>query len=153
MSNNLRVKKINALWTVCCILTVVSCGLTKKVGKQEMDKKVVEQIVSKTKRKGDSVIYQVPNIRFKDTTVYTYNHVGTRLETRYDSEGYIDQVRCIEAALEQFTLINRELATSIKNKEKEEKSTIDKTLVYGILMILVFGLLYVISRLESLRLR
>lgn len=98
--------------------------------------------------------YFVPKITLKDTTIYTVNRVGTRIETRYNNQGQIDRIDCMSSAIEEMTKINRELITAISEKEKDEDFAMDKTFVIGILIILgllIFGAVgYVVFKLQAL---
>lgn len=125
---------------ITLLFLVSSCNLLKNVDKKQEDINFKEQIRTKSVRKGDTVTFFVPNIKLKDTTIYTVNHVGTRIETRYDDQGYIDRVDCISSAIEQFTEINRELVQELREKKKEE--SVDTNLNWtwiGIALILVAG--------------
>lgn len=127
---------MRSLLILILVLLLSSCKLFKSVSKQEQDRSETEQIRSVTVQRGDTVEYVVPVTRYKDTTIYTYNRVGTRVETRYDNKGNIDYVRCIESQYEQIMEINRTLLEKINTKEKEEKAEPDKYLIFGIILIL-----------------
>lgn len=134
-------------------LFLTSCGLTKKINKKDTDTTEKQEIVSQTKREGDTVTFFVPKMVLKDTTIYTVNRVGTRIETRYNNQGEIDRIDCMSSSIEELTKINRELITTISEKEKDEEFKMDKTFVIGILIIVgVFfiGLAaYVIFKLQA----
>ena len=143
-----------------CILTLVSviilgsCAMTKKVDKKDTDTKQTEEIISSTKRQGDTVTF-IPVIKYKDTTIYTYNRVGTRIETRYNDQGQIDRVDCFTSAIEELTQINRELIQNISEKEKDEEFKMDTTfvIVAGIVILIMFVILiaYVHSQIGGLK--
>ena len=137
------------------VLSLSSCALFKKVNKKDTEQTDSTEIVSQKKREGDTVTFFVPSVKYKDTTIYTVNRVGTRIETRYNNEGQIDRIDCYASAIEELTKINRELVTAISEKEKEEEFKMDKTflIVAGIVfLIIIFGLgLYVHSQIGGIK--
>lgn len=130
-------------------LILTSCGVFKDKKLSKKDEKLTEKIVEKTIRKGDTVTFLVPKVVHKDTTIYTYNRVGTKIITRFNNEGKIDSVACIASALEKFTEINRELVKSIKDKEKKEELKTSQTFIYIIGGTIFLILFYLIYRVES----
>ena len=140
--------------TLVTVLIMGSCALTKKVDKKDTDTTQTEQIVSSKKREVDTATY-IPVIRYRDTTIYTYNRVGTRIETRYDDQGEIDKIECISSAIEEMTKINRELITAISEKTKDEEFKMDTTfvIVAGIVILIMFVLLglYIHTQTAGLR--
>lgn len=107
------------LLVIGLVLFLSSCKVLKKTNKRKEDSTATEQIIQKTFRKGDTVTYKVPNVILKDTTIYTYNRVGSTVVTRFDKEGKVDSVACIASALEEFSKINRELVRAISEKDRE----------------------------------
>ena len=132
-------------------LGLSSCGLTKRVNKKDTDTTEKEEITSQTKRKGDTVTYFVPKLVLKDTTIYTVNRVGTRIETRYNDQGQIDRIDCMSSAIEELTRIIREKETNESEKEKDEEFTMDKTFVIGLLILILLVFAYVVIRVEGFR--
>ena len=75
---------------ILIMLFLSSCALTKRKNKKEVQTQQTEEIVQQTTRQGDTVTFYVPRMVLKDTTVYSVNRVGTRIETRYDTLGRLD---------------------------------------------------------------
>lgn len=125
---------------IISILFLSSCDIVKKSAKTKTDTNFNEHIETKTFRKGDTVTYEVPNVIFKDTTIYRKNIQGTVLKTVYDSTGRITSVDCFSSFIEEIKKENREFQQSIKDKEKEkeEKTNFD-WLLYIILGVVFIG--------------
>ena len=123
------------------LVMACSCGLTKRVNKKEVDTTEKEEITQQTKREGDTVTFFVPKMILKDTTIYTVNRVGTRIETRYDTLGRIDRIDCMSSAIEELTKIIREKETNESEKQKDEEFVMDKTFVIvgGIVFLIIFA--------------
>jgi len=117
-----------------------SCKLFKKVSKGQT--KSQEEILVKTTRKGDTVTYVVPRIKYKDTTIISVNRVGSRIETRYNNNGDIDKIDCLTANVDELTRIIKSLEE--KNKNKEEKAKPDSG--FWFLIILAVGVVLVIAK-------
>lgn len=134
-------KKILLIAFLC--LFFVSCDIYKKSNKTKTDKDFTEQIKTKTYRKGDTVVY-VPNIQYKDTTIYTYNRQGTTLKTVYNKSGQLAKVDCYTSAIEEMKEENRKLLEQIKNKDSEKKEEVNTTwilyLVGGLVLVCFFAL-------------
>lgn len=126
---------------IISILFLSSCDIVKKSAKTKSDTNFNEQIETKTFRKGDTVTYEVPNVIFKDTTIYRKNVQGTVLKTVYDNTGRITSVDCFSSFIEEIKKENREFQQSIKDKEKEkeEKANFD-WLLYIILGVVFIGM-------------
>ena len=126
---------------VACLGLFSSCALNKKIDKKETDTTQTEEILSQTKRQGDTVTFFVPKMILKDTTIYTVNRVGTRIETRYNDQGEIDRIDCMSSVIEEMTKINRELITAISEKKKDEEFKMDTTFVIvgGIVFLIIFA--------------
>ena len=126
------------------ILLLSGCSMLRKVDRDKTETTGKEEIITKTTRKGDTVTYIVPKIRYKDTTIITYNRVGTRLETRYDDRGNIDLARCIESAVEELKIENRVFMQNVDKKltEKEIDANINWTWIVIAGMLVVGALVY-----------
>lgn len=107
---------------VLCILLLTGCNLLKKVNKKENDTSQVVQTTERTVRKGDTVTFVVPNIRYKDTTIYSVNRVGTRIETRYDNQGNIDLINCYSSEIDLLKTQVSLLQQSSSEKDKTESA-------------------------------
>lgn len=125
------------------ILLLSGCNLLKKVDKKQNDSDLTETIVTKTTRIGDTVVYSIPTVRFKDTTIYTYNRQGTTLKVRYDTEGKVDLAECIASAVAEMKEENRRFIESQSEKQKEGsmETNINWNIVLlgGIGLVLIFA--------------
>jgi len=100
-----------------------SCEIQKEASKQKNDIDFTERIETKEIRKGDTVTYIVPVIKYKDTVITTVSRQGTVLKTYYDNNGNISKSDCIGAEIELLRNEIRTLndQTITKEKTKEEK--------------------------------
>lgn len=132
-------KKIARILIILLLLSLIwllnSCDIYKKAEKQKNDIDYTEQIQTVTKRIGDTVRYEVPVVRMKDTTIYTYNKQGTTLKTVY-LNGQVKNVECQTSAIEMLINENRRLSdqSKIKQEEKTEKVNTD-WIMYCFIMI------------------
>ena len=123
-----------ALIGLCC-----SCDIYKKADKQKNDIDYTEQITTSTKRIGDTVRYEVPVVRMKDTTIYTYNKQGTTLKTVY-LNGSVKEVECQTSAIELLINENRRLSDQSKSKQSEKKEETNTTFflyLFGAFMVIM----------------
>ena len=127
------------LLLVCC-----SCDIQKEATKTKTDTGFKENIETKTYRKGDTVTYEIPNVIFKDTTIYRKNTQGTILKTVYDKTGSIASIDCFASAIEEFKKENREFQQSIKEKESKKTEDFDSSFIIyimiGIVILVAFAL-------------
>lgn len=110
------------LLTILLTSAIWSCDIQKQSAKQKNDIEATERIETKEVRKGDTVTYIVPVIKYKDTVITTVSRHGTVLKTYYDTNGNISKSDCIGAEIE---LLRNEIRTlndqsKIKDKSKEE---------------------------------
>ncbi|MEX0274306.1 MAG: hypothetical protein AB3N16_08010 [Flavobacteriaceae bacterium] len=98
--------------------------MLRTADKHKTATEATEQIVTKTARKGDTVTFYVPRVRYKDTTIRTVNRVGSVIETRYDQDGNIDLINCLTSTVDEMREENRRLleAVSQKNVESEKET-------------------------------
>ncbi len=131
------------------ILFVVSCDVTKKAVKSKTESDFTEQIITKTTRVGDTVSFEVPNVFLKDTTIYTYNYQGTRIETRYNDQGQIDLINCMTSNIDQLIEENRRLTEvgKIKTNDKEKKFN-SEIILYGFMGLVAIA--FVLSKMKIL---
>lgn len=123
------------------LILFTSCNVKKQALKNKEDRKLTEQTEVITKRKGDTVTYVIPNIKYKDTTIYTVNRQGTTLRTVYDNTGNIQQIDCFASMIEEITRSNRELVEAIKQKEVDKEENFNPTnLFYAIGFVLLIVL-------------
>jgi len=138
MKNLFRILFISLLFSLVMLL-FNSCDVYKKSSKEKTDIDFNEKIETKTFRKGDTVVY-VPNVKYKDTIIYTYNRQGTTLKTVYDKSGSVQKIDCYSADIE--TLINetRRLQDNSKIKDSEKKEEVNTTWIlylFGAFMIII----------------
>jgi len=153
-SARLSFRALAGFLVVSC-LGLSSCALTKSVNKKDKDTTEKEEITSQTKREGDTVTYFVPKLVLKDTTIYTVNRVGTRIETRYNDQGQIDRIDCMSSAIEELTRIIREKETNESEKDKDEEFKMDTTfvIVAGIVFLIIFAgvFMYFAAQISSIK--
>jgi len=151
MKTILRILLI-ALFLALFAMGFISCDVYKKSDKQKSDVDFTEQITTSTKRIGDTVRYEVPVVRMRDTTIYTYNKQGTTLKTVY-LNGSVKQVECQTSAIELLINENRRLSDQSKEKHSEKKEETNTTFflyLFGAFMIIVcFTLLLVFWYIKS----
>jgi len=121
------------------LMLFTGCKGAKNVVKSDQSKSLKESVLTQSKRAGDSLEITLPNIKYKDTTIYNYNRVGTQLITRYDKDGSVD-VKCIESSVNEFKLAVKELTEEKSEKDKTESFGVSNTTV---LIVLGFVLLVV----------
>lgn len=124
---------------ICC-----SCDIQKEASKTKTDTAFQEQIESQTFRKGDTVHYEIPNVIYKDTTIYRTNRQGTTIKTVYDQGGNIASIDCFASAIAEIRKENREFQQAIKDKESKKTEEFDSTVIFyimgGIVLIGIFAL-------------
>lgn len=114
-----------ALLAFWLMMLFSSCDIYKKSDKTKTDTDFKENIETKTFRKGDTVTYEIPNVIFKDTTIYRKNTQGTILKTVYDKSGNIASIDCFASAIEEIKKENREFKESLKEKQSEKKEEVN----------------------------
>jgi hypothetical protein len=129
------------LITLIVMLLFVSCDTLKNKTSASDESQGKETIETSRKRKGDSVTYVIPRIRYKDTTIYTTNREGTTLRTVYDSNGQISNIDCFASVIEEIRKENREFKNDIKETSKYKK--VEQN--FDWLIYLVIGFVVIIS--------
>jgi hypothetical protein len=107
-----------------------SCDIYKKSSKTKSDTDFTEQIETKTFRKGDTVHYQIPNVVYKDTTIYRKNVQGSTLKIVYDRQGNTSSIDCIASMYEESVKENRRLQQQLKEKDSEKKEEVNTTIFF-----------------------
>lgn len=102
---------------------ICSCEIQKEASKQKNEIDFTEKIETKEIRKGDTVTYIVPVIKYKDTVITTVSHQGTILKTYYDKDGNISQSDCISAEID---LLRNEIRT-LSDQSTNENIKVDKS--------------------------
>ena len=95
-------------------------------------------------RPGDTVRIDIPNIRYKDTTITRVNYdTHTVASVRYDSQGN-QQIDCITAEIKELTeSIRSTVQNDINTKEEKKSSFNPQYLIYaiaGLALIVFLGL-------------
>jgi DNA-directed RNA polymerase specialized sigma subunit len=121
---------------ILIFLLLVSCDVTKEAVKTKTDRDLTEIIKTTSKRVGDTVSYTVPKIVLKDTTIYTVNRVGTRIETRYNKDGNIDLINCMASNIDEMKEENRRMLEIIKDKEKSKEENFNSGALIGVVSII-----------------
>ena len=134
----------NIIYTLL-VLSIVSCDVQKISDKVKDDSNYKENTEVKTFRQGDTVRFEIPNIKFKDTTIYRTNRQGTTIQTVYDRQGTVKSIDCYASRIEELTRQNIEYQKNSKQKQsaKTEKFNTVWVLyfVIGIVVIFVVALL------------
>lgn len=151
MNKQKILERVAMLVTLLLVLSLLlSCDITKQATKNKVDREVTEQTETITKRKGDTVSFEVPRITFKDTTIYTTNRQGTTLRTVYNDSGQISQIDCFASMIEEINRSNKQLIETLKEKEKEKTEDFDSTFILYLfvgLSLIVFILAFFAYRL------
>ena len=122
--------------------TFVSCDILKKTTKTREDRTLTESTETLTKRKGDTVRYQIPKVTYKDTTIVKRNYVtGTTQTVRYNDQGMIDLVECQSGAIDELKRTNKELVEAINNKDK----TVEKEFNTEIIIYIMLGFVFIVA--------
>lgn len=130
-------KRLAVIIAIACLFA--SCDIYKKSSKTKSDSDFTEEIETKTYRKGDTVRYEVPNVIFKDTTIYRKNVQGSTLKVVYDKEGKTESIDCIASMYEESIKENRRLQQQLKEKDSEKKEEFN-----GSVFLYLFGAITVI---------
>ena len=111
----------NAFLAMFLLSTVFGCKSLKKV--QETDKSTSRTITERqiTTRPGDTITINIPNIRYKDTTIQRVNYENkTVARVIYDDVGN-QQFECISAEIKLLTeKIESLVKNDIEKKTKQE---------------------------------
>ena len=123
-------------------LLLQSCEIQKESSKQKNDIDFTERIETKEIRKGDTVTYIVPVIKYKDTVITTVSRQGTVLKTYYDNQGNISKSDCIGAEID---ILRNEIRTlndkSITKEKSKEEKYFDNPFLWVIIAIAVIIIL------------
>ena len=124
---------IACLISVIIFLSISSCDVQKKATNQKTNRVLNEQSETITKRIGDTVRYEVPNIIYKDTTIVKKNYVtGTTQILKYNEEGNLTAAECISGFIDTIERNNRELIEAIVSKDSEKTESLNSDIIlYG----------------------
>lgn len=123
---------------VFIVIAIISCSTVERFSDKSVVKTDENYSENITKRKGDTVVYKVPKIVYKDTTIYSYNHEGTILKTIYDKQGNISQIECHASAIEEINKLYTKIQDEKRDIDSEkEKDVMKQFIPYIILAIVV----------------
>jgi hypothetical protein len=131
----------NKIFIILIFLMFCNCESTKSIfrkkDKTESNKETKETGLISSKRDGDTLKYVLPNIKYKDTTIYVKDYKNPNSNTlriKYDNAGNQKAIDCISNE------INDLKSYIIETKENEKKhvktSDKDKQTVFSSLNIL-----------------
>lgn len=101
--------------TLLIFLTLFSYSCKSLKNKSEKKTNVVER--TETKRAGDTLTYSVPNVVYRDTTIYVRNFEkqgSNTLRIAYDQQGNQTAIDCISDEISEL----KEIITNTEEKEK-----------------------------------
>lgn len=137
-------RKIHLLICLGFVLLLGSCDIQKEAAKASSDINSKENIETTVFRKGDTVRYIIPKVKFKDTTIVRVNRQGTTIQTVYNKEGEITSVDCFASAIAEIKKENREFQQSLMAKEAKKSEEFNSTwilyIALGIVIIACFAL-------------
>lgn len=116
------------------LFVLYSCDIQKEATKSKSDTGFKENIESTVFRKGDTVHYEIPNVIYKDTTIYRTNRQGTTIKTVYDQTGNIASIDCFASAIAEIKKENREFQQNLLNKEQKKTENFDSTFIIYIMI-------------------
>lgn len=134
----------NKIILILLIGLLSSCSTLKDYKQEDNTKaKTVTEVTEKTKKGGKTVL-EIPNIRYKDTTIYNVNReTKTILSTRYDKQGN-QKIECLEADFnEKFTRVHELIENDIKTRDLRKTDFNPQYIFYAIAvlsLILIIGL-------------
>jgi hypothetical protein len=120
------------------ILSLNSCKTLK-------DKKDIEQTkttIKETYKKGDTLKYIVPNVKYRDTTIYVRNFEksgSNTLKIVYDKDGNQTQIDCMSESIKELNKTIESLKDNSKVKETEFKSENILYIFIGLVILLIFN--------------
>jgi hypothetical protein len=115
------------------LLLLTSCATTKN--KKQTETSTIERTL--TKRKGDTLTYVVPNIKYKDTTIYHKNFenpASNTLKIVYDKQGNQTEIKCISDEINEL----REYINTFKEDGKVKETNFNNVIIIYVFIGLVF---------------
>jgi hypothetical protein len=147
---------LNKISFLLMIMFLVSCSTSKKLNelkkKTESNIKVSEKGTVESVVKGDSIAFEVPNIKFKDTVIYvpSYRGTGSSLRVSYDEEGR-QRIDCITSDMNTIKtyLIESEenRKEALKERLKEKETVLNSSLIIYVFLGLAF--LIIINKISN----
>lgn len=138
------VLKVRQLLLILCIVSLIGCKTSKESlfnDKSRTDTFTEKKTVT---RAGDTITIEIPNIRYKDTTITKINYDTKTIATvRYDSQGN-QTFDCISAELKELIeTMKQTTQNDIEAEEKKESEFSPQTIIYaiaGLALIVFLGL-------------
>lgn len=146
---------MKTILTLILCICLFSCDITKEAFKSKNDIESEETIKTETYRKGDTVTYQVPRIKYKDTVITTVSTQGTILRNYYNRDGEIYKNDCRSAEIKELREEMRRINDQSKVKDKAKEENFDNSfilyIVIGLVVIVIFGMFILAKRLPNLK--
>ena len=115
------------------LLLLTSCATTKN--KKQTETSTIER--SLTTRAGDTLTYVVPNIKYKDTTIYHKNFENpssNTLKIVYDREGNQTEIKCISDEINEL----KEYINTVKEDSKVKETNFNNVIIIYVFIGLAF---------------
>jgi len=133
-----------AVILIVILAVTCSCDIQKEASKTKNDIETSETIKTQTFRKGDTVTFLVPNVKYKDTIIKTVSEQGTIIRNYYNKDGELYKNDCISAEINQLREEIRKSKDQTISKEKSKTEDFDSSfilyIVIGVVIIFLFGL-------------
>jgi hypothetical protein len=118
---------------ILILLLVTSCASTKN--KKQTETSTIERTL--TTRKGDTLVYVVPNIKYKDTTIYHKNFENpssNTLKIVYDKQGNQTEIKCISDEINEL----KEYINTFKEDSKVKETNFNNVIIIYVFIGLAF---------------
>ena len=115
------------------LLLLTSCATTKN--KKQTETSTIERTL--TTRAGDTLTYVVPNIKYKDTTIYHKNFenpLSNTLKIVYDKQGNQTEIKCISDEINEL----KEYINTVKEDSKVKETNFNNVIIIYIFIGLAF---------------
>lgn len=119
----------NKIFIILISLMFCNCESTKSIfrkkDKTETNKETKETVLISSKRDGDTLKYVLPNIKYKDTTIYVKDYKNPNSNTlriKYDNAGNQKAIDCISNEINEL----KSYIIESKENEKKHVKTSDK---------------------------
>jgi hypothetical protein len=115
------------------LLLLTSCATTKN--KKQKETSTIERTL--TTRAGDTLTYVVPNIKYKDTTIYHKNFENpssNTLKIVYDKQGNQTEIKCISDEINEL----KEYINTFKEDGKVKETNFNNVIIIYVFIGLVF---------------
>jgi hypothetical protein len=118
---------------IVILLLLTSCASTKN--KKQTETSTIERTL--TTRKGDTLVYVVPNIKYKDTTIYHKNFekpASNTLKIVYDKQGNQTEIKCISDEINEL----KEYINTFKEDSKVKETNFNNVIIIYVFIGLAF---------------